>query len=670
MQNNTRNIVVWVVIIFFAILIGQTLLGGLDPRQRQEVAFSDFLRDVEKGEVRAVQIEGKNVLSEYGNGSVFTTYAPDYPQLVDTLRKNNVNIKAVPTEKTGFLYSLLSAWPIFLLIGFWWFMMRSMNARGGGGGAMGFGKSRARLLTEHSGKVLFDDVAGIDEAKEELGEIVDFLRDPSKFQRLGGKIPRGCLLVGPPGTGKTLLARAIAGEAGVPFFSISGSDFVEMFVGVGASRVRDMFEQGKKNAPCIIFIDEIDAVGRSRGAGLGGGNDEREQTLNQLLVEMDGFEANESVIIIAATNRPDVLDQALLRPGRFDRQIVVGNPDIAGRAKILEVHLRKVPKGPDIDARVIARGTPGFSGADLANLVNEAALLAARKSKKVVTMKDLEEAKDKVMMGAERKSMVMSDKEKRLTAYHEGGHAIVSLHMPACDPIHKATIIPRGRALGMVMSLPESDKVSVTRQKMQSDLAMTMGGRVAEELIFGYDQVTSGASSDIQYATRLAKAMVTQWGMSDAVGPVFHGDEQQEVFIGQSMSRGSTSASSQAVIDAEVKRIIDEAYKTATKTLQDNRHELEILAEGLLEYETLTGEEIKALIRGEPPHRDPEEAAAKPVKKSTIPSRRKAGEEGEEGDAEAEKAEKPAKPAKVEEKPKKKSILPSTRKKAEKKDEE
>ncbi|MGB1539787.1 MAG: ATP-dependent zinc metalloprotease FtsH, partial [Rickettsiales bacterium] len=439
-------------------------------------------------------------------------------------------------------------------------------------------------------------------------------------------IPKGCLLVGPPGTGKTLLARAIAGEAGVPFFSISGSDFVEMFVGVGASRVRDMFEQGKKNAPCIIFIDEIDAVGRSRGAGLGGGNDEREQTLNQLLVEMDGFEANEGVILIAATNRPDVLDNALLRPGRFDRQIVVPNPDIAGRAKILEVHLRKVPAGPDVDSKIIARGTPGFSGADLANLVNEAALLAARRNKKVVTMRDLEEAKDKVMMGAERKSMVMSDEEKRLTAYHEGGHAIVALHVSASDPIHKATIIPRGRALGMVMRLPEADKLSVTREKLHADLAVAMGGRVAEELIFGYDKVTSGASSDIQQATRMARAMVTQWGMSDKVGPIFHGDDQQEVFLGQSLVQNRTIApETQSLIDVEVKEIVEKAYKKATDILKKHHDELETLAQGLLEYETLTGDEITALLKGEKPHREPEDAAPKSPKKSSLPSRRKVG---------------------------------------------
>ena len=512
---------------------------------------------------------------------------------------------------------------LLLLIGVYIFFMRQMQNGGNKGGAMGFGKSRARLLTEKSERITFENVAGIDEAKDELIEIVDFLKDPQKFQRLGGKIPKGCLLVGPPGTGKTLLARAIAGEARVPFFTISGSDFVEMFVGVGASRVRDMFEQGKKNAPCIIFIDEIDAVGRHRGAGLGGGNDEREQTLNQLLVEMDGFEANEGVILIAATNRPDVLDPALLRPGRFDRQIVVPNPDIAGREKILGVHLRKVPVGPDVDARIIARGTPGFSGADLANLVNEAALLAARVGKKVVTMKELESAKDKVMMGAERRSMVMSEDEKRMTAFHEAGHALVSLHCPASDPIHKATIIPRGRALGMVMRLPESDKLSYKRDKMYADLAVSMGGRVAEEIIFGYESVSSGASSDIKYATKLARAMVTQWGMSDTVGPINYATDQQEVFLGHSMTQSrEMSESTAALIDAEVKRIVQESHTKATQILNDNLKDLHAIAEGLLEYETLSGDEIKALIKGEKIYRPDAAASAPPAGKSFIPSSR------------------------------------------------
>jgi cell division protease FtsH len=476
----------------------------------------------------------------------------------------------------------------------------------GGGKAMGFGKSKAKMLTERSGRVTFEDVAGVDEAKEDLVEIVDFLRDPQKFQKLGGRIPKGVLLAGPPGTGKTLLARAVAGEANVPFFTISGSDFVEMFVGVGASRVRDMFEQAKKNAPCIVFIDEIDAVGRHRGAGLGGGNDEREQTLNQLLVEMDGFEANEGVILIAATNRPDVLDPALLRPGRFDRQVVVPNPDLSGREKILKVHMRKVPLGPDVDPRTVARGTPGFSGADLANLVNEAALMAARKGRRVVSMREFEDAKDKVMMGAERRTLAMSEDEKALTAYHEGGHAIVALNVIGSDPIHKATIIPRGRALGMVMRLPERDQLSLSRQKLQADLAVAFGGRVAEELIFGYDRVTTGAQSDIDMATRMARAMVTRFGMSDELGPIAYGENQEEVFLGHSVSRTQNISEETArTIDKEVHRIIDTAYQNARRILTEKHDDLETLAKGLLEYETLTGEEIKALLAGRPPVRTP-----------------------------------------------------------------
>lgn len=634
-MKNLRQIVIWTMIIIGAIVVAQALFDGVDPRPRQELIFSDFLHDVQSGDIKSVELRDNMVLGQYeSNSKLFNVYVPqNYNGLVDLLNKSNVKIRVMPSEKSGILYTLFSMFgPILLIFILWIAFTRSMNGRGGGG-AMGFGKSRARLLSETGERVTFNDVAGIDEAKDELQELVDFLKDPQKFQRLGGKIPKGCLLVGPPGTGKTLLARAIAGEAGVPFFSISGSDFVEMFVGVGASRVRDMFEQGKKNAPCIIFIDEIDAVGRSRGAGLGGGNDEREQTLNQLLVEMDGFEANEGVILIAATNRPDVLDNALLRPGRFDRQIVVSNPDISGRAKILEVHLKKVPKGPDVDARIIARGTPGFSGADLANLVNEAALLAARKNRKVVTMKELEEAKDKVMMGAERKSMVMSEQEKRLTAYHEGGHAIVALHVPASDPIHKATIIPRGRALGMVMRLPEGDKLSVTRQKMHSDLAVAMGGRVAEELIFGYDQVTSGASSDIQQATRMAKAMVTQWGMSDAVGPVWHADEGQESYLGHGVSQGrNVSPETQALIDMEVKTIVQNAHEEARRILQENHEELELLAQSLLVYETLTGDEIRDLVAGKELKRDPEESIIKPAKKSSI-SRKKPAPKAEKLDS-------------------------------------
>lgn len=498
--------------------------------------------------------------------------------------------------------------------------MRQMQGKGGGG-AMSFGKSKAKMLNEHTKRVTFDDVAGVEEAKEELEEVVDFLKDPKKFQRLGGMIPRGALLVGPPGTGKTLIARAVAGEAGVPFFSISGSDFVEMFVGVGASRVRDMFEQGKKSAPCIIFIDEIDAVGRHRGAGLGGGNDEREQTLNQLLVEMDGFEENEGVIILAATNRPDVLDPALLRPGRFDRQVVIPNPDVNGRKKILEVHGKKVPLAKNVDLKVIARGTPGFSGADLANLVNEAALMAAKRDKRVVTMDEFEDAKDKVMMGSERRSMVMSEEEKKLTAYHEAGHAIVGLHCPASDPIHKATIIPRGRALGLVMRLPEGDKLSLSREKLHADLAVAMGGRVAEEIIFGHDKVTTGASSDIQMATSMARRMVTDWGMSEKLGPIHYGSDQEEVFLGHSVTQTKAmSDDTAAVVDAEVRALVEGGYDEARRILTEFDKELHDLAEGLLEYETLSGEEIKLVLKGEAIIREESVAEQDNTQTSSVPS--------------------------------------------------
>ncbi|MFO1241613.1 MAG: ATP-dependent zinc metalloprotease FtsH [Rickettsiales bacterium] len=640
MSNFSRYALIWLGIIVAAVVLFEISNGGFDTNGYKRLAFSDFLQRVENGQVNNVQIkekqgEGTVITGDLADSSSFVTLAPNYPDLVTKLTEHGVKISAVPAE-TGMstIGSFLISWfPFILLIGVYIYFMRQMQSGGGRGGAMGFGKSRARMLTEKTERKTFDDVAGVDEAKEELVEIVDFLKDPHKFQKLGGKIPRGCLLVGPPGTGKTLLARAIAGEAGVPFFTISGSDFVEMFVGVGASRVRDMFEQAKKHAPCIVFIDEIDAVGRHRGAGLGGGNDEREQTLNQLLVEMDGFEANEGVILIAATNRPDVLDPALLRPGRFDRQIVVANPDIAGREKILSVHVKKVPVGPDVDVNVIARGTPGFSGADLANIVNEAALLAARRDKKVVTMREFEEAKDKVMMGVERKSMVMSEEEKKMTAYHEAGHAIVALNCPASDPIHKATIIPRGRALGMVMRLPESDKLSYKREKMHDDLAVSMGGRVAEEIIFGYDKVSSGASSDIQYATRLARAMVTKWGMSDAMGPVDYGGDQQEVFLGHSFTQEKTmSESTAAKVDAEIKRIVEEAHSRAKMILEDNRDGLEALAQGLLEHETLTGEEIKRLVGGEKIDRT--FATPKPFKSttSTLPGKKKADGANGSGD--------------------------------------
>ncbi len=632
MPNYGKNIFIWLIIGVLLVAMFSMFQGGMEHNGYSRLAFSEFLDKVDQGQVNDVVIrnsagKGSVLTGHSSDGTAFFTQSPDYPNLVDKLTAKNVKISAVSDDgKMDSFWSVLLSWfPILLLVGVYIFFMRQMQGGGGRGGALGFGKSRARLLTEKTERVTFDDVAGIEEAKDELHEIVDFLKDPQKYQRLGGKIPRGCLLVGPPGTGKTLLARAIAGEAKVPFFTISGSDFVEMFVGVGASRVRDMFEQGKKNAPCIIFIDEIDAVGRHRGAGLGGGNDEREQTLNQLLVEMDGFEANESVIIIAATNRPDVLDPALLRPGRFDRQIVVPNPDMNGRAMILEVHLRKVPKAPDVDAKVIARGTPGFSGADLANIVNEAALLAARMGKKVVTMRELEAAKDKVMMGAERKSLVMSEEEKKMTAYHEGGHALVSIFCPASDPIHKATIIPRGRALGMVMRLPESDKLSYHREKMYADLAVSMGGRVAEEIIFGYDKVSSGASSDIKYATKLTRAMVTEWGMSDKIGPLFYGSDQGgEVFLGYSMGQASQVISEQMtnLIDSEVKRIVQEAHDKAHSLLTEHIESLHRIAGALLEYETLTGEEIKTLVNGEEIKRINPNAVKPPPIKSSLPSSR------------------------------------------------
>lgn len=599
MNGFMRNAFVWVIIILLLVTLFNLFQGGTTASSR--VAYSEFLTSVDQTEVTEVSIQGKEIIGLYKDGKKFVTYMPEDANLVETLVKKGVKITVEPKDG-GLVFSTLIAWlPMFLVIAIWIFFMRQMQGGKGGGGAMGFGKSRAKLLTEDQSHVTFADVAGIEEAKEELEEIVDFLKDPGKFQRLGGKIPTGALLVGPPGTGKTLLARSVAGEANVPFFTISGSDFVEMFVGVGASRVRDMFEQGKKNAPCIIFIDEIDAVGRHRGAGLGGGNDEREQTLNQLLVEMDGFEGNDGVIIIAATNRPDVLDPALLRPGRFDRQVVVPNPDIDGREKILEVHMKKVPLAPDVDNRVIARGTPGFSGADLANLVNEAALMAARRDKKLVSMSEFEEAKDKVMMGAERRTMVMTEEEKKNTAYHEGGHALVATHCPTSDPIHKATIIPRGRALGMVMRLPERDVYSYSRQKMHDNLTVAMGGRVAEELVFGYDAVTSGASGDIQYATDLATKMVSQWGMSDKLGPLQYKANQEEVFLGHSVAQSQNVSDKTAqLIDEEVRRFVDEANARATKILTDNRDGLETLAQALLEFETLTGKEIDDLLAGKP----------------------------------------------------------------------
>lgn len=602
---NIKNLLVWMVVGVILLALFNVFQSPSVERSTRDINFSQFIAEVDAGNVASVLIEGDAISGRYTDTTTFKTYAPpNDPGLVQRLQERGVAITAQPDQsgRPGLLGILLSWFPMLLLIGVWIFFMRQMQ--GGGRGAMSFGKSKAKLLNETQGRITFADVAGIDEAKDELQEIVDFLKDASKFQRLGGRIPKGVLLVGPPGTGKTLLARAIAGEANAPFFSISGSDFVEMFVGVGASRVRDMFEQGKANAPCIIFIDEIDAVGRHRGAGLGGGNDEREQTLNQLLVEMDGFEANESIILIAATNRPDVLDPALLRPGRFDRQVVVPNPDILGREKILKVHIKKTPLASDVETRVIARGTPGFSGADLANLVNEAALLAARRGKRLVSMQEFEDAKDKVMMGAERRSMVMTEEEKRLTAYHEGGHALVAINMEDSDPVHKATIIPRGRALGMVMRLPERDLLSVTRGKMKADLAVAMGGRIAEELIFGHNKVTSGASSDIQMATSMAKAMVTRYGMSDAMGPLSYGENEQEIFLGHSVARQQNmSEDTQRKIDGEVRVLVEEGYATAKKICQEKMNDLHVIAKGLLEYETLSGEEIIGLLKGKSPHR-------------------------------------------------------------------
>ncbi|MBV6658985.1 MAG: ATP-dependent zinc metalloprotease FtsH [Devosiaceae bacterium] len=605
MNSNFRNFALWVVIGLLLVALFNMFSGPTRQSAGSEIAYSQFLADVENGRIRDVVIVGSQITGSYSDGGQFSTFAPDDPALVQNLSDSGVRITAQPNTESFSLFSvLISFGPMLLLIAVWIYFMRQMQG-GAGGKAMGFGKSKAKLLTEAHGRVTFEDVAGIDEAKEDLQEIVEFLRDPGKFQRLGGRIPRGVLLVGPPGTGKTLTARAVAGEANVPFFTISGSDFVEMFVGVGASRVRDMFEQAKKNSPCIIFIDEIDAVGRHRGAGLGGGNDEREQTLNQLLVEMDGFEANEGVIIIAATNRPDVLDPALLRPGRFDRQIVVPNPDIVGREKILKVHVRNVPLAPDVNLKTLSRGTPGFSGADLMNLVNEAALLAARRNKRLVTMNEFEDAKDKVMMGAERRTLVMSEEEKKLTAYHEAGHALVALRMPASDPVHKATIIPRGRALGMVMRLPEKDQVSLTRAKCYADLAVAMGGRVAEEEIFGYEKVTSGASGDIQMATKLAKAMATQFGMSDKLGPLLYGENQQEVFLGHSVAQSqNVSEQTQQMVDEEVKAFVEQGYQTAKKIITDDIDDLHTIAQGLLEYETLSGDEILALLDGKAPVRE------------------------------------------------------------------
>ena len=615
-MNNLRNLALWIVIALLLVFLFNLFQGTGQHTAASPISYSKFNELVVQNQIKKVTFQGDQAKGEMSSGQPFTTTVPSNDTtLWPTLKAHNVDTAVTPSDEgmPSLLGIFINWFPMLLIFGVWVIFLRQMQS--GGGKAMGFGKSRAKLLTERQGRVTFEDVAGVDEAKDDLKEIVDFLRDPQKFQRLGGRIPKGVLLVGPPGTGKTLLARAIAGEANVPFFTISGSDFVEMFVGVGASRVRDMFEQAKKNSPCIVFIDEIDAVGRHRGAGLGGGNDEREQTLNQLLVEMDGFEANESVILIAATNRPDVLDPALLRPGRFDRHVVVPNPDLAGREKILRVHLRKVPLAPDVDPRTIARGTPGFSGADLANLVNEGALMAARRGKRVVTMAELEDAKDKVMMGAERRSMAMSDEEKKLTAYHEAGHAIVAITVEGSDPIHKATIIPRGRALGMVMRLPERDQLSLTRQKMLADLAVAFGGRLAEEIVFGHEKVTTGAQSDIEQATRMARAMVTRFGMSDSLGPIAYAENQEEVFLGHSVSRTQNISEATAQkIDSEIHRIIDESYTRAKDILTSRQSDLNVLARGLLEYETLTGDEIIALLKGIPPVRTPYEDPVLPTR--------------------------------------------------------
>lgn len=623
MNNLGRNVAIWVVIIVVGMAVLTAFQPGGGQHAAQQIAYSDFIHDVDQHQVRSVVIQEQNVSGTLTNGTSFETYAPLDPSLPARLTSANVEVTAKPMEsgESPILRYASAYLPVLLLVGLCFMVFRQMQ--GGGGRAMGFGKSRAKLLTEKTGRVTFEDVAGIDEAKSELQEIVEFLRDPQKFTRLGGKIPKGALLVGPPGTGKTLLARAIAGEANVPFFTISGSDFVEMFVGVGASRVRDMFEQGKKSAPCIIFIDEIDAVGRHRGAGLGGGNDEREQTLNQMLVEMDGFESNEGVILIAATNRPDVLDPALLRPGRFDRQVVVPNPDVAGREKILRVHMKKVPLSSDVDPKIIARGTPGFSGADLSNLVNEAALMAARQGRRTVGMAQFEEAKDKVMMGAERRSMVMTEDEKRSTAYHESGHAICAIFTPGSDPIHKATIVPRGRALGLVMTLPEKDNISYSRKWCLARLVIAMGGRVAEEIIFGREEVSAGASGDIKSATDLARRMVTEWGMSDTLGMIAYGDNGQEVFLGHSVTQSKNISEETArEIDKEVKVLIDTAYRQAHDLLTTRIDDLHRLTAALLEYETLTGDDVGRIMRGEAIERTADDEQVPDNRRASVPTTR------------------------------------------------
>jgi len=601
LNDMAKNILLWVIIAIVLMSVFNNF-GPPAPRT-QSVPYSEFIADVKAGRVQSVVIDGRIVKGQRVNGDSFSSYTPNDPEMINDLLGNGVEVKAQAPEQDSLLMQIFISWfPMLLLIGVWIFFMRQMQGGGGGRGAMSFGKSRARMLGEDQIKVSFNDVAGVEEAKDEVAELVEFLRDPGKFQKLGGKIPRGVLMVGAPGTGKTLLARAIAGEAKVPFFTISGSDFVEMFVGVGASRVRDMFEQAKKHAPCIIFIDEIDAVGRHRGAGLGGGHDEREQTLNQLLVEMDGFEGNEGVIVIAATNRPDVLDPALLRPGRFDRQVVVPLPDVRGREQILKVHLRKVPAADNVKSSIIARGTPGFSGADLANLVNEAALFAARANKRLVEMEDLEKAKDKIMMGTERKSMVMSEEEKKLTAYHEAGHAIVGRLVPAHDPVYKVSIIPRGRALGITMFLPEEDRYSFSKQRLESQISSLFGGRIAEELIFGADMVTTGASNDIQRATELSRNMVTKWGLSERLGPLTYSEEEGEVFLGHSVTQHKNVSDETAhTIDAEIRSIVDRNYLRAEALLKENLDKLHAMSDALMKYETIDADQIDDIMSGKPP---------------------------------------------------------------------
>ena len=632
-MGNNRNIAFWVVLFLLIVVLFNVFNSGSGSMQSREMSYSDFVQSVESGNVTAATLDGEKVRFIGSDNSEYITIRPDDANVTDLLIANKVAIRAEQQQQSGLQSFLVTLFPFLLLIGVWIFFMNRMQG-GGKGGAMGFGKSRAKMLTEKQGRITFDDVAGIDEAKEELEEIVEFLRNPQKFSRLGGKIPKGALLVGPPGTGKTLLARAIAGEAGVPFFTISGSDFVEMFVGVGASRVRDMFEQAKKNAPCIVFIDEIDAVGRNRGAGYGGGNDEREQTLNQLLVEMDGFEANDGVIILAATNRRDVLDPALLRPGRFDRQVTVPNPDIKGREKILNVHARKTPLGPDVDLRLIARGTPGFSGADLANLVNEAALMAARIGRSTVAMVDFENAKDKVMMGAERRSMVLTADQKEKTAYHEAGHAVVGMALPQCDPVYKATIIPRGGALGMVVSLPEIDRLNWHKSECEEKMAMTMAGKAAEIIKYGPENVSNGPAGDIQQASGLARAMVLRWGMSDKVGNIDY-SEAHEGYSGNTAGL-SVSANTKEMIEDEVKQFIATAYEKAHAILIERKDEWERLAQGLLEYETLTGDQIKNVMRGDPPEADDDAGSAaggeKPASSTAIPKTKPKAKPSADGD--------------------------------------